>query len=582
MCILRTEQFSASFSENVISKPVYTDDTGYISVENKRGEPLSRYIPGMKKHGWIILTCLLLGIVVGVIVAKMQPPAYIVSTTLRVDAVPNFSTGISINQTSQQGTPTTSSPQPVSVSLNHLDPISESVSDVAAIPTRSVMDYIYHSDPQLKAHKITEEEMILSILATNPSTTSPTILLTITANSPTNAVLIANDVANGFVAYKDKQAQEALRLQRSYLQDRLSQYQAQSSQLEKEILTYTNINDPHVILLTEDRNFLFKSINTTQAQLAQLRTSVTGGVVVLQQVDASSVTTSSKTLTYTALIAAGGLLVGLLLWLLLNFLDYRLPNGEQVKEKLGMAYLGILAKNKAIRAGTIPTSGRAAQQLSDIGVNLRLAGVLPAWHSTTQGTSLLITSTQSQQGTTTVVTGLAAALARSGRSVLVIDGNLRNPGTHKAFGLETNGPGLVALLRAGANAQLDAAVQRTALPSVWFLPAGTAVDDSVALLEEQMPALLTQMRKKADLIIIDGPPLLSNADAGLLATMVDGVAIVTGRERYDLLLRARTVLKSFTRRPVGIILNRVRVPKNDAYYATAYSDEPLVEEKLAS
>jgi capsular exopolysaccharide synthesis family protein len=532
----------------------------------------------MIKYCWIILACLLVGIVVEVIVVKTQPPVYIVSTTLRVDAVSNFSTGISMNQTSQQGTPTSSSP----VSLNRVDPLSESVSDVAAIPTRSVMDYIYLSDPQLKAHKITEEEMISGVLAANPSTTSPTILLTITAKSPENAVLIANDIANGFVAYKDKQAQDALNLQRAYLQNRLSQYQAQSSQLEKEILTYTNVNDPHVILLTEDRDFLFKSINTTQAQLAQLRTSVTGGVVIVQQADSSSVTTSSKTLTYTVLFAGGGLLVGLLLWLLLIFLDYRLPNGEQVKEKLGMAYLGILAKNKHIQFGTIPTSGRTAQQLSDIGVNLRLAGVLPELRSIGQGNIVLITSTQPQQGTTTVATGLAAALARSGRSVLVIDGNLRNPGTYKAFGLEATGPGLIALLRAGATAQLDAAVQRTTLPSVWFLPAGAAVDDSAALIEEHMPALLSQVRKKADMIIIDGPPLLSSADAGLLATMVDGVAIVIGRERYDLLLRARAVLKSFTRRPVGIIMNRVWVPKHDAYYATAYSGEPLVEEKLAS
>ena len=548
----------------------------------KRGDPLSRYAPGMIKHCWIIIAGLLVGIMVGVLVAKTQPPAYMVSTTLRVDAVPNFSNGISINQTSQQGTPTTSSPQPVSVSLNHLDPISESVDDVAAIPTRSVMDFIYHSDPQLKAHKITEEEMILDVLATNPSNTAPTILLTITANSPANAVLIADDITKGFVTYKNKQAQSELMLERAYLQDRLNQYQAQSKQLEQEILTYTNVSDPHVILLTEDRNFVFKSINATQVQLAQLRTSVTGGVVVIQLADASSVTTSSKALIYGSLFAGGGLLLGLLIWLLLIFLDYRLPDGEQVREKLGMAYLGILAKNKNIQPGTIPTSGLAAQQLSDIGVNLRLTGVLPERRSTAQGNILLITSTQSQQGTTTVATGLAATLALSGRSVLVIDGNLRNPGTHKAFGLEANGPGLVALLRTGASTQLDAAVQRTILPSVWFLAAGTPVEDSTSLIEEHMFALLSQARRKADLIIIDGPPMLSSADAGLLATMVDGVAIVIGREKFDLLMRARVVLKSFTRRPVGIIMNRVRVRKNNAYYATAYSSEPLTEEKLAS
>ena len=542
---------------------------------------MSRYTPGMKKHCWIIIACLLIGIVIGAIVAKSQPPGYVATSLLRVDFIPSLTTGLGGNSVAQQGTPTMSSSQPVAVSLNHLDPLSQSVDDTSAIPTRSVMDFIILSDPQLKAHKITEEEMVTSLLATNPTNTSPTILLTVTTNSPSKSVLIANDIAKGFVAYKDKQSQDALASERAYLQNSLNQYQAQSSQLMQTIAHYPS-TDPHVLLLTEDRNTVLKAISATELQLTQLRTTTNGGVSVVQQADIALVTTSPKALIYASLIAGGGLLVGLLLWLLMNFLDYRLPNGEQAKEKLGMAYLGILAKNQDIQHGSIPTSGPAAQQLADIGVNLRLAGVLPELRPNPQGHILLLTSTQPKQGTTTVATGLAAALAKSGRSVLVIDGNLRDPGTHKGFGVDAPSTGLTMLLRSGAIAQLDTVVQRTAIPSVWFMPTGTPVEDSASLLEDRLPMLLAQLRRKADLIIIDGPPLLSNADAGLLATMVDGVAIVIGREKYNLLLRARAVLKSFTRRPVGIILNHIQIPKNDPYYVAPYSEDLQVEDKLAS
>lgn len=540
---------------------------------------MSRYAPSMIKHCRLIIAGLLLGIIIGVVVARAQHPAYIVTTTLSVTTVPSFTTGI--NQ--QQGTQTTSAPTTFATSLRTIDPISESVNDVSEIPTRSVMDYVYKADPKLKAHKITVEEMILDILATNSSTTTPTILLTVTAPTPDDTVLIANDVATNFIAYKDKEYQAQLVAQRSSLQDRLNVYQAQSNQQEQEILLYTNPSDPHIALLMADRVVVSKEISTTQMQLAQLPSTITSGIVIRQVASSSLVTPSSKALLYGALIAGGGLLVGVLLWLLFIFLDYRLQGGEQVPEKLGLIYLGTLAKNKQIQDDTIPTTGRTAQLLADIGVNLRLTGVLPAHQTGAHGSILLITSTQAKQGTTTVATGLAAALARSGRSVLVIDGNLRQPTTHQAFGLAAGAGavGLSGLLQSGGPGQLDAVVQSSSIPGIWFLAGGTAVDDSAPLLEK-LPALLAQARKKADVLIIDGPPLFDNADASVLSTMVDGVVIVIGHEKFDLLLRAKVLLESFTHQPIGIIMNRVRLRKKNAYYAAIPVDEPAAEDKVAS
>ena len=540
---------------------------------------MSRYAPSMIKHCRLIIIGLLLGIIIGVVVARAQVPGYITTTTLSVTTVPTLNTGIS--QMPGQGTPTTSAPTTLSSSLRTIDPISESVNDVSEIPTRSVMDYVYKADPQLKKHKISVEAMTLDVVASNPSNTTPTILLTVTAPTVADAVLIANDVARNFVVYKDKEYQTQLALQRSFLQGRLNTYQAQSTQLEQQILQYTNPSDPHIALLNADRVVIFKEISTTQTQLAQLRSSINSGIVIRQVASPTTVTTSSKSLTYGGLIAAGGLLSGVLLWLLMIFLDYRLQGGEQIPEKLGLTYVGTLAKNKDISSDTIPVSGRATQQLADIAVNLRLSGVLPDQQTASQGSILLITSTQSKQGTTTVATGLAAALARSGRSVLVIDGNLHNPSTHQAFGLAAGTVGLSGLLQTDTPGQLDAVMQRSSIPGLWFLPGGPAVDDAAPLLEK-MPNLLAQARKKADVLLIDGSPLLSNADAGVLSTMVDGVAIVIGHEKVDLLLRAKAVLKSFTHRPIGIIMNRVRSRKQNAYYAAVPTAESATEEKVAS
>jgi capsular exopolysaccharide synthesis family protein len=260
------------------------------------------------------------------------------------------------------------------------------------------------------------------------------------------------------------------------------------------------------------------------------------------------------------------------------YLDYRLQTDDQVPEKLGLNYLGTLSKDKEIQPGSIPTAGLAAQQRADISVNLRLTGVLPGSWRAPQGAVLLISSIQPEEGKTTVATGLAAVAAHAGRSVLVIDANLRQPATHLAFGLAPKDFGLSVLLQANERNKLDAAVQPTNIPGVWLIAGGMAIDNPTTLLEEGMPVILAQVRKKTDLIIIDGPPLLGGAEASLLATMSDGVALVVGHEKVALLLKARTILRSLIDIPLGIIMNRVSTRKDNPYYAMACSDDTATED----
>lgn len=518
----------------------------------------------MKKHSWIILVCTLIALAAGAVVAKSQPPAYTVNSTLLVTSLPSFAPG-----TDTQAAPTSKA-----------STVALAITDASEITTRSVMSFVYQSNPALKAHHLTMDNLLIDVTAMNPTATTPTILLTATATKPANAVLLVNAVANGYVAYKTRQVQNQLDLQRTYLQNLYNQYKAQSAQLEKQILSYNNSSDPHITLLTADRNAVITSMNSAQAQLLQLPSSAHADVLVIQPAKITDATPSYKALLYLGAIAASGLLVGILIWLLMIYLDYRLQTDDQVPEKLGLNYLGTLSKDKEIHPGSIPTAGLAAQQLADISVNLRLTGVLPGSWRAPEGAVLLVSSVQPKEGATTVATGLAAVAARAGRSVLVIDANLREPTTHLAFSPLPNGFGLSGLLRANGGKNLDAAVQRTSIPGVWLIPGGTAIDNPANLLEEGMPAILAQVRRKTDLVIIDGPPLLSGAEASILANMADGVAVVVGYEKVALLLKARRLLKSLTPTPLGVIMNRVSTRKHNPYYAMTCSDDVATEDLL--
>src|SRR2546421_3774372 len=521
----------------------------------------------MRKYSWIIAVCLVIGLIGGFVLSKVQPSAYSVNSTLLVYSAPSFGSG-----TNTQGTSTSST-----------DTLSQSVNDAAEIPTRAVMDFVYQSTPELKARGFTADDLVVDVTAMNPSTTISSILLTATARKPADAVLLVNSAANGYVAYKTQQAQSQLNSARTNFQNLYNQYKAQSDQLEKQILSYSNSSDPHIALLTTDRTAVITSMNAVQAQLLQLPATAKGDVEVVQPAKLTDVTPSSKSSLILAVTAGLGLLVGLLIWLLMLSLDKRLRADDQVPEKLGLSYLGTLSKNSEIVAGSIPTTGLAAQELADIGVNLRLTGILPGSWRAPQGAVLLVTSAQSVQGETTVASGLAAAASRGGRSVLVIDGNLRQPTTHLAFGTTPASFGLSGLLKATGGENLDAAVQRSNIPGVWLLAGGTAMEDSTLLLEQRMPGILAQLRKKTDWIIIDGPSLLSGAEASLLASMSDGVAMVVDarHDKIALLLRAKAVLRSLTHTPVGVILNQLAQPKRNPYYAVVYAEDTANEGMLS-
>ncbi|HYT35129.1 MAG TPA: AAA family ATPase [Ktedonobacteraceae bacterium] len=521
---------------------------------------MSRYIPSMMKFSWIIGVCLVISLAAGYVLAKSQPTAYLVSSTLIVQA----------------GTPGTTFP---GATASATDSLNQSSDDVIEITSRSALGWIYQNNAQIRERGYTAEDLSLDIVAANPSPIASTILITAAATKQSDAVFLVNAVASGYQAYKTQNLQGQLTAARTDLQNSYNQYKAQSDALYQEILKINNSADPRIALLTSDRNSVIAAMNAVQNQLLNYPTTVHSDVYILQQAQKTDVTSTSKGPTILLVTGALGLVIGLLIWLLMIFLDNRVRADDQVPEKLGLSYLGGLTSNSDIQAGSVPTKGLAAQQMADIGMNLRLTEVLPGPWRAPQGAVLLVTSAQPVEGKTTVAAGLAAAVARGGRSVLVVDGNLRQPTTHLAFGSSPASYGLGGLLKATGGENIDAAVQRSNIPGVWLLAGGMPIADATLLMDQKLPGMLAQLRQKTDWIIIDGPPVLSGAEAGLLASMSDGVVLVVDarHDKVSVLLRARAILKSLTNTPVGVVMNRLRQKRHNPYYAVAFTEDMAAE-----
>lgn len=155
----------------------------------------------------------------------------------------------------------------------------------------------------------------------------------------------------------------------------------------------------------------------------------------------------------------------------------------------------------------------------------------PLLASAAQGQSpaLLFSAARPKCGTTTVLLNVAIAAARqSRRRVVVVDGNLRHPALAERLGL-ADGPGLREVLYGVL--VLDRAVRETDQANLFALTAGTTAGPSVTgngirVVAQTMRSLLRQLRRRFDLVLVDGPRWDSQPDVVALGTACDAIYLV--------------------------------------------------------
>jgi Mrp family chromosome partitioning ATPase len=141
-------------------------------------------------------------------------------------------------------------------------------------------------------------------------------------------------------------------------------------------------------------------------------------------------------------------------------------------------------------------------------------------------------------GASETVARVAAASAREGRRVVVIDGNLRDRRLSRLFGVEAAAGGLTEML-AGLVTYDDVchSVCIGGAATLDVVPGGRPLDDASSLFRSQAARdMLASLRQQYDLILIDLPPLLSVADGSALTSEADGVMLMVdrGTESHDL------------------------------------------------
>ncbi|MDX6423491.1 MAG: protein-tyrosine kinase [Gaiellaceae bacterium] len=202
------------------------------------------------------------------------------------------------------------------------------------------------------------------------------------------------------------------------------------------------------------------------------------------------------------------------------------------------------------------------QQLVDIGSSsaepfrsLRLALELRA--ASRRGNIVLFTSPEAREGKSTIASNFALVSSLSTKSVLLIDGDLREPSLHEIFGFPRS-PGLVDLF-ATPKALKDRAYPVAGLGALSVLTAGAAFGRSGDLVSSpRMGEILKVAAAEYGMVVIDSPPLLSSADAPGLASHpgVDVVLVLSKQTRRRTVMRAVRKLELLDVNVLGMVVNR--------------------------
>ncbi len=266
----------------------------------------------------------------------------------------------------------------------------------------------------------------------------------------------------------------------------------------------------------------------------------------------------------------GGLIGGLLLAWRAERFDDSVQSPEDVKEGLGLPFLGIVPLIRKLPQGSLtPALGEAKNGLAD---SLRVVRTNLIYGSAEARPRVLaFTSASPGEGKSTVAAGLAMLFAQNKARVLLIDADLRRPSVHQLLNVPQS-PGLSGLLSAEGPVNLVA--RAGPVRGLEVVPAGTPQNLSAERLgSEAMKDLIQQARGRYDWVIVDCPPALGLSDASVIATLADGIVVVCSGDKTprQAVRHVADQLRAVRAAVLGVVLNRVDLHRHSYYYGRYYS-----------
>ncbi|MDR6295893.1 MAG: polysaccharide biosynthesis tyrosine autokinase [Pantoea dispersa] len=178
---------------------------------------------------------------------------------------------------------------------------------------------------------------------------------------------------------------------------------------------------------------------------------------------------------------------------------------------------------------------------------------------------LMISGASAGAGKTFISTNLSAAIAQSGKKVLLIDADLRRGTAHQVFNVK-NAKGLSEIL--AANYPIDSTLVKEVSGNLHFISRGNLAKEFTELLmSERLGELMKWAQGNYDIVVVDTPPVLAVTDAEIIGTYA-GTSLLVIRCDKNNVKEMEISVQRFERNGIkinGCILNGAKARANGFY-----------------
>ncbi|OFW61962.1 MAG: hypothetical protein A2133_07145 [Actinobacteria bacterium RBG_16_64_13] len=314
-----------------------------------------------------------------------------------------------------------------------------------------------------------------------------------------------------------------------------------------------------------------------------------GGFTVVERASPASGPFSPQPTRNGIVAVVAGLILGIGLAFLLDYLDKRIKNEHALEKELGAPVLASVPAVGGRWGGKKGSRSSKPVGFIDHPALLEafrtLRSNLQYFSLDTQRPIWLVTSGLPQEGKTTTTVNLGLSLALSGKRVVVLEADLRRPKLHEYLHMEQS-PGLSDVL-AGTK-RLDDAMQLVKadqfVPSesrrkkgeerrgllqrnFYVVTSGPLPPNPAELLaSDRMAKVIEELSSMADYLLIDSPPVLLVSDALTIAPRTNGVILTAllGDTTRDESRQVRSIFERAGVRVIGVVAGGTK--KSPAYY----------------
>lgn len=304
-------------------------------------------------------------------------------------------------------------------------------------------------------------------------------------------------------------------------------------------LTATAVEDTNLFTITvtssnyETAYNVLKSVINNYPSVAEYVVGATDLVLVVPP-SASSTPINPISYREKALIGtAVGALLGLLIVFFLENLNHTVRHPDEIRKLLNNQRLGsivkVVKKKSSHSTGSLTIDDAHTDPRFKESV-FSIRNKIIKLCADQNINSVMVASTTTNEGKTTVAANLAIALAKKHYRTVIIDCDLRNPTVRQQLNIpESCSLGIVDVITGGCS--LQDAIVKTKKNGLYVLPGTIPVNNASELMgSKQLADLVGALEKIFDYVVIDAPPVGIVSDALEMKDYVGGLVFVVRQD----------------------------------------------------